>query len=271
MNNIEYSTKSDAKLIGQRLHCFDSWNVRFSNMLRLLFCDLVSPMRFATWWSWNARDRIGYMLPRPATNYLDYLTNTNSKYFGKSFTGFSIGVPNSDFLGLPFRNFARSVLLSLGRIVSSFRHAVFMIVRVCSNKYMIGIAAHRIVAMMTGKKSFRDCSIKALPSKSMGCDFSSLDSECSVPPSRQTGNPRPTFVWSSLFDFGPKSLFNEFLSGVSFRPCFSCPSSGSTTKLIQGNIVLHKSVRLICAMLRAVVAAPGHIYLSTFPQVSQPV
>lgn len=121
-----------------------------------------------------------------------------------------------------------------------------------ANEQVTGANAGWIVALMKNVKSIWNFSVFKNPRDSMGFVQSAPEPKHAISMFICAANPVPAFrIWESYY-FSPKSVINS----SNTRACLEFEFW--TNPVNQFRFLLHKSVRLICATSRAVLAAPGH-------------
>lgn len=149
--------------------------------------------------------------------------------------------------------------------VSSFLDFIVRVYLVVSKKQMARINTWRKIATMEHRETFRDIAVVQNPRRSVRVN--ERGSQCpqrdnSITIGNCCRSPNPTshqfrFVrWyrTVLINLRPKTLSERY--GEALRKCG-----------ILSTVSLHKSVRLICAALRAVSAAPGHLQTLAFSTI----
>lgn len=99
--------------------------------------------------------------------------------------------------------------LSLWRKMPSLRYAISIIVQICSQPQMIGIAASAIIAIraiVANIHAVWDFAIGYNPRRTMGKNAPSLEIKPSVTIGPDLGYPGPAFIGATLINFVPKGI-----------------------------------------------------------------
>lgn len=122
-----------------------------------------------------------------------------------------------------FIKFGIPVLGSNLQIVSALTNGVTNVVAHSSFPKMIGITARRVIALVAYYFGCVEMSEGKEKGYSVSTQVSAKKIDATVTSSESNSRPRPTFVWSTLFDFRPETLllsFNTSPSPFSRRPSF---------------------------------------------------
>lgn len=197
------------------------------------------------------------MSPTVASNYSPDCALSYSVQAGQtSLAESTLSVLGSDFNNHPFVKFRFAVSTAPWWVTAmpSFAHHVLSVIGPSTEKEMRRINASRVIAFVKHTEAIWNWAVYQLPRKAVCKMICQFKSKLTIPTSVWASNPRPTIVESSLLDVTPETI-NRISPIENSR---RLAALGVEKRWMIGILLLHRSVRLICATLRAVSAAPEH-------------
>lgn len=192
----------------------------------------------------------------------------NAEGFGNGPLCFTESVTPSDFNNLFVIKNGYGVFFSTTRVgsVTSLPIHVSNILRPCSKKQMLWVAARWIVAMMAYVQSSIVITIRKNVRQLMSIVHFTKIRHSSVPLIRPATHERPAFVRKSDLYFLEKPV------GSGLFEFFHVSLKSRSTKFLKlCRVFLHKSLSLICATLSGVRSPRGHFHCVDLSQSCQPI